>query len=52
MTTYNVAINLGKSAAPLTRVQIAANYTSEVSNDEDLVIAESDKEINDASLLI
>lgn len=52
MTAYNVAINLGKRVAPLTRVQIAANYTSEVSNDEDLVIAESNKEINDASLFI
>ena len=52
MTTYNVAINLGKRVAPLTRVQIAANYTSEVSNDEDLVIAESNKENIDASLFI
>ncbi len=52
MTTYNVAINLGKRVAPLTRVQIAENYTSEVSNDEDLVIAESNKENIDASLFI
>jgi len=37
---------------PLTRVQVAANYTSEVSNNEDLVIAESYKENNDASLFI
>jgi len=52
MTTYNVAINLGKRVVPLTRVQVAANYTSEVSNNEDLVIAESYKENNDASLFI
>ena len=52
MTTYNVAINLGKSVAPLARVQIAANYPSEVSNNEGLATAESNKEVNDASLLI
>jgi len=52
MTTYNVAINLGKRVAPLARVQVAANYTSEVSNNEGLATAESNKEVNDASLFI
>jgi ABC-type nitrate/sulfonate/bicarbonate transport system ATPase subunit len=52
MTTYNVAINLGKGVAPLTRVKVAANYTSEGSNNEGLATAESNKEVNDASLFI
>ncbi len=52
MTTYNVAINLGKGTPPLTRVQVAAHYSSEASNTEDSLIAANDQENNDASLLI
>lgn len=52
MTTYNVAINLGKGVAPLARVKVAANYPSEGSNNEGLATAESNKEVNDASLFI
>jgi len=52
MTTYNVALSLGKRVAPLARIQVAADYISEVSNNVNLDIARSDQEINDASLLI
>ena len=52
MTTYNVALGLGKRVAPLARIQVAADYISEVSNNVNLDIARSDQEINDASLLI
>lgn len=52
MTTFNVAFSIGKRVAPLARAQVTAGYTSEVSNTEDSVIAESDQEINDSSLLI
>ena len=52
MTTYNAAISLVKSAAPFTRVQVADNLTSKVSNNEDPVIAGSNKATDDASLRI
>ena len=52
MTTYNVAISLGKSAAPLSRVKVAADYSSDASNMEDSVITAGNQETNDASLLI
>lgn len=52
MTTYNVAISLGKSAAPLSRVKVAADYSSDASNTEDSVITAGNQETNDASLLI
>lgn len=52
MTTYNVAINLGKGNVSLPRVQVAADYSSEASNTEGFLITASDQENNDASLLI
>jgi len=52
MTTYNVAIGLGKRLAPLPRVQVAADYISDAAHNEDLAIAENNKGADDASLLI
>jgi len=52
MTTYNVAADFGKSLSPLARVKSAADFTSEAHYNESQFIAESNKNINDTSLLI
>jgi len=52
MTTYNVAADFGKSLSLLARVKSAADFTSEAHYNESQFIAESNKNINDTSLLI
>jgi len=51
MTTYNVAIDFSKSAAPFNKVNIAADYPAEAHLKE-LVTAETNKTPNEESLLI
>jgi len=52
MTTYNVAISLGKNVSPLTRAQLATNYTAKASSNEGLASSQGNKEFDNPSLLI
>jgi len=52
MTTYNVAIDFSKSAAPLNKVNIATDSSAALHPHKNLIITQTNKTINKESLLI